>query len=127
MRFGRKVNKNDMSAIAHKHLQGMGFTEKEARVYLTCLKNGPCTVKKLSEDCGVKRPTTYVMLKSLMEKEMVELLKRGKKTYFAATHPHSLKKHVERERVALDRKEEILGDLLPILLPLAQATTQDNA
>lgn len=116
-----------MSAIAHKHLRGMGFSEKEARVYLTCLKNGPCTVKKLSEDCGVKRPTTYVMLKILMEKELVELRKLGKKTYFAATHPHSLKKHVEREREALGRKEAILGDLLPILLPLAQETARENA
>lgn len=116
-----------MSAIAHKHLQNMGFTDKEAKVYMTCLKNGPCTVKKLSEDCGVKRPTTYVMLKSLMEKELVELIKRGKKTYFSAHHPVALRKHVERERQAIAKKEAILEELMPMLAPMVAETMAQAA
>lgn len=106
-----------MSAKHHEHLKSLGFTDKEARVYLTCLQNGPCTVKRISEDCGVKRPTTYVMLKSLMEKELVALTKRGKKTLFAAAHPEALVRHVQREKEHLMRKEKAVADLLPLLLP----------
>ena len=109
----------------HKHLEALGFTEKEARVYMTCLKNGPCTAQKISDDCGVKRPTTYVMLKALMEKELVELLKRGKKTYFAAAHPHALAKHVAREKESVLCKESLVAELMPHLLPLAKATAQE--
>jgi sugar-specific transcriptional regulator TrmB len=116
-----------MSAIAHKHLQNMGFTEKEAKVYMTCLKSGPCTVKQLADDCGVKRPTTYVMLQSLMEKELVELVKRGKKTFFAAHHPNALRKHVERERQALAKKDAILDELMPMLMPMASETVAQAA
>jgi sugar-specific transcriptional regulator TrmB len=100
----------------------MGFSEKEAKVYLTCIKSGACTVANIAEAAGVKRPTTYVMLKGLMEKELVQLVKKGKKTYFAAMHPHALKKHVERERAALSKKEAILAELLPILVPMASET-----
>ena len=109
-----------MSHVAHKHLQGMGFTDKEAKVYLTCLKSGTCTVAKIAESAGVKRPTTYVMLKQLMDKELVELVKKGKKTYFSALHPHQLKKHVEKERDLLTQKESILTELLPIIVPMAE-------
>jgi HTH-type transcriptional regulator, sugar sensing transcriptional regulator len=109
-----------MSAKHHEHLKTLGFTDKEARVYLTCLKNGPCTVKRISEDCGVKRPTTYVMLKSLMEKELVALTKSGKKTLFAAEHPQALLRHVQREKEHLLRKEKAVSELLPLLMPAAQ-------
>jgi HTH-type transcriptional regulator, sugar sensing transcriptional regulator len=108
-----------MSNKHHEHLKSLGFTEKEAKVYMTCLKNGACTVKRISEDCGVKRPTTYVMLKSLMEKELVSLVKRGKKTFFVAAHPEALAKHVQREKESIIRKEQAVAELLPMLLPIA--------
>lgn len=108
-----------MSAKHHEHLKSLGFTDKEARVYLTCLKSGPCTVMKLAENCGVKRPTTYVMLKSLMEKELVEIKKVGKKTFFTAAHPQALLRHVQREKEALIRKEKAVSELLPMLEPMA--------
>lgn len=111
-----------MSAKHHDNLKALGFSDKEAKVYLTCLKNGACTVKRISEDCGVKRPTTYVMLKSLMEKELVSLVKRGKKTFFLASHPEALVKHVQREKEHVLRKEQAVSELLPMLLPLAAET-----
>jgi sugar-specific transcriptional regulator TrmB len=117
-----------MSVKHHEHLKALGFSEKEARVYLTCLKNGACTVKSISEDCGVKRPTTYVMLKSLMEKELVALVKRGKKTFFVAAHPKALVAHIQREKEAILRKEKAVAELLPLLLPLtAEFATESEA
>jgi hypothetical protein len=57
-----------------------------------------------------------------MEKELVELVKRGKKTYFLAAHPQALQKHIARERQALDHKEAVLAELLPILTPYMAET-----
>lgn len=116
-----------MSAKHHEHLKSLGFTDKEARVYLTCLKNGPCSAMKIAEDTRIKRPTTYVMLKSLMEKELVSLVKSGKKTLFAAAHPQALVRHVQRERDLLVRKEQAVADLLPLLMPLTAATIAIDA
>jgi HTH-type transcriptional regulator, sugar sensing transcriptional regulator len=116
-----------MSAKHHEHLKSLGFTDKEARVYLTCLKNGPCTAMKIAEDTGIKRPTAYVMLKSLMEKELIALAKRGKKTLFAAAHPQALVRHVQREKEQLVRKEQAIAELLPLLMPLTAPTVAIEA
>lgn len=71
-------------------LRDIGFEEKEAQVYLACLQLGEDTVFNIAKQAQIKRPTTYVILQSLIEKGLISLRKTKKATLYSATNPKKL-------------------------------------
>ncbi|MBI4088863.1 hypothetical protein HY415_02080 [Candidatus Kaiserbacteria bacterium] len=51
-----------------KLLNDSGLSEKEGLVYVSLLENGSATATKISKQTGLKRPTTYLILESLLKK-----------------------------------------------------------
>lgn len=71
-------------------LKNIGFTDKEAKVYLALLQLGPSDAKNISTKSGIKKPTTYVILEELRQKDAVLFLPNAKKKLFAAKKPDEL-------------------------------------
>ena len=97
-------------------LQDIGLSEKEAKVYMAALEIGRATAEQLAKHAKLVRPTTYLQIKSLMEKGLVSTYEEGKKTYFAPESPELLKRLLIKQKSDLDAKQGSLAALLPELL-----------
>lgn len=65
-------------------LHDFGLEEREAKVYLTCLRLGQVTPNVISRESGIQRTYVYNILNDLFEKGFIsEVEIRGKKTYSA--------------------------------------------
>lgn len=73
-----------------KPLRNLGFNEKEAKVYLALLELGPSAVREISLKSGLKKPTTYVILDELRQKDAVLFLPGAKKKLYSAKDPDFL-------------------------------------
>lgn len=71
-------------------LKELGLKDKESAVYLALLELGEEAISKISEKSGVKRPTTYLVLRDLENKGFVSRIMKGKKILFAPQHPRKL-------------------------------------
>lgn len=101
-----------------KELQEFGLSENEARVYLASLEIGKATAEQVARHAGVKRPTTYVQLESLMQRGLMSSFDERKKTYFAAESPEYLKRVISAKKLETEYKEKELEKLLPELKDL---------
>ncbi len=94
-------------------LKNLGFSDKEAAVYLALLQLGPATAYQASKRSGLKQPTTYVILDGLIERGAARKVLGQKNNQYEATDPVEI--FVEaRERVEQAAKE------LPTLRAMAQ-------
>ena len=99
-----------------KELEDIGLSENEAKVYLASLELGPATADQLAKQAKIKRPTTYVQIKSLMDVGLMSTYEEGKKTFFAPESPELLKRLLLKQREAVDVRERDLSSFLPELI-----------
>jgi len=86
----------------------IGFTNAEAKVYLTLLELGSVKVGKIIEKSGLQSSTVHNTLHSLIEKGFVSYIKKGKIKLYQSTEPELVLKTIqEKER----RFREILPNL----------------
>lgn len=91
-----------------KLLQKIGFSEKEARVYLAVLELGSSTVIQIGEKAGVNRGTAYDILESLAKKGLVSYFIKDKKRFFAAESPNKLLDTIDNQVKDLTAQEKEL-------------------
>lgn len=101
-----------------RQLEDMGLSEKEARVYVASLTLGPATVQQIANQADIKRVTTYVILESLANLGLVSQTSHGKKTYFTAEDPSSLKRLLDKKQQELTQQRKNFDNLLPELSSL---------
>ena len=99
--------------MLEKYLQDIGFSDKEAKVYLTLLQVDNSSVLDLAKKTKIKRPTVYVVLESLLKKGLVSESVSGKKIHYHAESPERLTTYVERQKIALDDQIRQLKDVIP--------------
>ena len=104
---------NDQQLISH--IEELGLSNKEARVYIAALRIGPSAVQKIADQSGIKRVTTYVILESLVGLGLVSQSFRGKKTYFVAEDPSNLKRLLEKREQELVEQNQNFDQVLPQL------------
>ncbi len=96
-------------------LKKLGLSEKEIRVYLSCLKLGPSPVRKIAFSAEINRGTAYDILKSLIELGLVSYYHQDKHQYFSAEDPSRLNDALEkRQKELLEVKNEV-ADIIPQL------------
>jgi sugar-specific transcriptional regulator TrmB len=100
------------------HIEELGLSNKEARVYVACLKLGPSPVQRIADQSGIKRVTTYVILESLVGLGLVSQNIKGKKTYFVAEEPSNLERLLEKREQELKEQKHSFDQILPQLLSL---------
>ncbi|MBC7981615.1 hypothetical protein H7X65_00900 [Candidatus Parcubacteria bacterium] len=92
-------------------LISLGYSDKEARIYITLLSVGKSSIISISEKSGLKRPTVYLIIDKLVEKGLViQVLTKGKRLY-QAIDPKNMVEQVKRQA----RKVE---DALPSFMDL---------
>lgn len=96
-------------------LMGLGLTLTEASLYLAAHGGKAYTVQELAKKAGIKRPTVYHALATLLEKGLASEKLVGSKTKFAFSNPEHLYGLAEREREAVEEKARALETLIPLL------------
>lgn len=71
-----------MSTMYRTELYKLGFSEKEASVYLTLLRIGPSMASTLARLSNIKRTSIYDVLNGLLERNLIVSYKQGNDTYF---------------------------------------------
>ena len=67
-------------------LKILGFTEYEARAYISLVGFGMATAREIHENSGVPQGRIYSVLRSLSEKNYIEV-QEGNPSYFYAENP----------------------------------------
>src|SRR4051812_8491190 len=88
-----------------KTLTDFGLSDKEALVYLTSLELGSSSVLKISKLSGLKRPTVYLIVDSLITKGLMSIEVKGFKKQYVAESPDRL------EAIFNERKHELMKNL----------------
>lgn len=78
--------------------QRLGFTEKEAKIFLLIIQYGSSAASTLARLSGIKRTTVYNILNSLVAKGVVSYFRQGAYTYFQIDDLNKLVLY-EKERV----------------------------
>ena len=89
-------------------LKHIGLNEKEIQIYLSLIELGSSTVLVIAKRSGIKRPTAYLVLESLVEKGFVSRIIKGKKTLFSPQNP---KKLITEGEIRLKELQEVVPQL----------------
>ena len=96
-------------------LQSLGFSEKEAGVYVALLQLGTGTVSQVARKANINRTTGYDVLDSLAHKGLVTISgKEPKQEYFAESPERViefLKRQVARGQARVNKAKELIGQL----------------
>lgn len=68
-------------------LEDIGFEPSEAKIYLATLELGESPASDIAKKAHIKRPSAYVLLKSLMKQGCIASYTRKKITQFVAVDP----------------------------------------
>ncbi len=105
---------NNMSDLIST-LKLAGMNETEAKVYLACLELGPASAWNIYLKTGIKRPTCYAVLDSLVADGIAAKTNDGTRTIFSVVKPNELLQTIE------SRKNEFKESL-----PLFDAIASDS-
>lgn len=98
-----------------RRLRDLGFSEKEARVYLSLIEQGQATAQVVAEHAGINRATTYVALEALKLKGLITSVTDEKTTLYTAHEPSKLLHHIHQEELILEQRKvyarELVSDL----------------
>ena len=101
------------------------MSHKEAAVYLANLVLGPSSVQTISLRAKIPRATTYVILKSLANNNLVVRNGRKNKTKFKAKHPSQIIKLLKDQKKAIGEQHQKLEKNLPSLEAVMKKTDSE--
>ncbi len=96
-------------------LKKIGLSDKEINIYLSCLKLGPSSVRRIAEVADVNRGTAYDILRSLIELGLVSYYHQDKHQYFIGEDPAKLKDALESRQQQLEKTKEEIDKIIPLL------------
>lgn len=100
-------------------LIGIGFSHKEASVYLAALELGPQPVSVIAKQANINRSTAYIIIKSLMSKGVMSTFNKKGIKYFAALEPETLLRYIKRHSEELVKSKRIIEENLKDFQSLA--------
>lgn len=101
-----------------EHLQSLGFTEKEAKLYLTLLEIGPNPVSSIARKAGITRTTAYAALETLKEKGLVSAIEQGGIQQYAGVEAEKLEEYARSQQEKADENYEKIKKIVPQLKSL---------
>lgn len=94
------------------HLQNLGLTPGEIKVYTSLMRKGDATALEISRLSGLSRPSTYEIIASLQEKTLLSEKIKGKKRYFCLEDPSRLVELADRRtNECISHKKYLENDL----------------
>lgn len=95
-----------------KYLTGIGFGEKEVKVYISALELGEASVLQIAKKSRINRTTTYPILSALKDKGLVSVVNKGKKQLFFAESPEKISVFVDARIRELESRKNDLPELV---------------
>ena len=95
-----------MRLTLKKSLTKVGITEKQANVYLACLKLGCATAPEIAQRSEIKRVSVYGVLDELVNRGLVSYNMKGRSKIFQAQNPKIILK-------LADENKNIISNILP--------------
>jgi len=92
-------------------LKKFGLSDKESKVYVTCLELGETTANNISIKSNLPRTLIYDILERLIEIGIASYVIKNNKKFFMASDPRELSE-------ILNEKQEIIKNILPELISL---------
>lgn len=108
-----------MNSDPFEHLQALGFSDYEARAYVSLLRSGPLSGYQLARASGIPRPNVYPVLDRLQQRGAVARIEVKGGVRYAALPSREMLDRLAREvtgrlqqaRDAMERLEEVVpGD-----------------
>lgn len=97
------------------YLADLGFTPTETKVYLTGLTRSEMDVRTLVRETGMKRPTIYHALETLMQKGLVAKRGSAQQLVFSMASPERLEQVMKEQMLVLRKRQEEFSEILPLL------------
>ncbi len=107
-----------------KKLENLGLNQKESKVYIALLELGQASAQEVSSKTALNRATTYVILESLIKKELVRNLIRKKKTFFTVESPLQIIEMLNDKQKDISSKLDVAKEIMPELEMLCRVTSQ---
>ena len=101
--------------MIEKTIKKIGLSDKEAKIYIACLKLGPSPVRKIADESGINRGTVYDILKALIELGLISYYHQDKHQYFIAEDPAKLTEVIDQKQSQLEKMRGELGEVIPQL------------
>ena len=101
-----------------EHLQSLGFTEKESKLYITLLEIGPNPVSSIARKAGITRTTAYAALETLKEKGLVSAIEQGGIQQYAGVEPEKLEEYAKYQQTKAEENYQKIKDIIPELKSL---------
>lgn len=102
-------------------LSQLGFSPKEAAVYVALLSLGSAAVQAIANKAGVNRVTTYAALDALARRGFVHVREEKGKRLYAAEAPQKLEAVMETAKAEVAGREHVLRGVMPMLAALFNA------
>lgn len=102
-----------ISSMLNHILQKIGFSQKEALIYLALLERGRMTASEIATYAKLNRATVYVVLDKLLERELIRETASSYKKYFSAVSPDELLSYFEEKKRDLNFHKNQIESLLP--------------
>ncbi|MEK7118628.1 MAG: helix-turn-helix domain-containing protein [Patescibacteria group bacterium] len=99
--------------MLEKYLEELGFSDKEATVYLALLQFDNASPAQIAEKTRLNRSTVYVVLESLEKKGLASETNVGKTVHYQAAAPERLETFVEQQQLKLEEMGRRLKDIIP--------------
>jgi len=101
-----------------KYLEYAGLSEKEADIYLMLLKTDTLSAIDISRKTALKKSIVYIVLESLVKKNLAREVTVGKRVNYEAESPDILRAFVQDKRNKFEeeakRIETVIGELKTI-------------
>ena len=93
----------------------LGLNDKEAEIYLAALHLGYCSVSEIADRANINRTSAYTHIKNLIAKGLLSTCEKMGKVFLVAARPEKLQHLYEIQEREIQRKRNLLNDLLPQL------------
>lgn len=101
--------------LTSKQLIELGFTNKEASVYLALLESGQSTVSYIARKAGINRTTGYDILEILAGKGFVSVIDQGNTRQYTAEDPRKIIQYSENKLKQAQEELQASKKILPEL------------
>ena len=99
-------------------LEKLGFSSKEADVYIALLELGSAVVSDVAKKAGINRSTAYVLLESLTKKGFVSVSEKNNIKNFSVTPIESISHYLNGMARQYTNMAKIANDMAPDLKSL---------
>lgn len=98
--------------IHKKYLEYLGLSDKEALVYIELLKSDSLSGIELSRNTGIKKATVYLIIDSLVSKDLIREIKVGKRIHFKAESPDQFKVIFDKKKYELESQMKNIQEII---------------